>query len=120
MSDDFSDILDQAALDNLYDVTGGDPEFMAELVGTFLEDAPVLIGDLQNALAVGDEGEVRRLAHGLKSNGTDFGATVFAELCRTLEHNAANGQLGGAEALLLDIEDEFARVKDALESYINS
>jgi HPt (histidine-containing phosphotransfer) domain-containing protein len=118
MSKHYSDILDQSALDELNEVTGGDPEFMAELVNTFLEDAPMLMNDLQAALAAGNAGEVRRIAHGLKSNGMEFGAVKFAELCKTLERNAADGQLADADALLADIEAEFARVKDALEAYI--
>ena len=120
MSNHYSDILNQAALDELNEVTGGDPEFMAELVNTFLEDAPVLLDDLANALADGNAGEVRRIAHGLKSNGTDFGATHFAQLCKTMEHNAANGDLNGGNALLADIEQAFSQVQDALEAYINS
>jgi len=110
--------LDQAALDELNEVTGGDPEFMAELVNTFLEDAPVQLQDLRAALSGGDAGEVRRIAHGLKSNGMDFGAAAFADMCKTLEFNAANGQLGDADALLTDIENEFTRVRDALEAYV--
>lgn len=120
MSNHYSDILDEAALEALNEVTGGDDEFFAELVDTFLEDAPTLMADIHTALDSGDASEVRRLAHGLKSNGMDFGATVFATLCKTLEHNAADGQLGDGHDLLADIEDEFTRVKAALEAYVDS
>jgi HPt (histidine-containing phosphotransfer) domain-containing protein len=112
--------LDQDALDALDEVTGGDAEFLAELVDTFLEDAPLLLTDLHQAIQAGDAGEVRRLAHSLKGNGRDFGANAFAQLCETLEHDAADGNLSAAQELFNDIEGEFPRVQDALEAYINS
>ena len=49
MSNDYRNILDQSALDLLDEVTGGDDEFLAELIDTFLEDAPVLIADARAA-----------------------------------------------------------------------
>lgn len=120
MSDGYSDILDQEALDALDEVTGGDAEFMAELVDTFLEDAPILIGDMWQALEDGNAQEVRRLSHGLKSNGRDFGATSFADMCAELEHQSADENLSETEALLKSIETEFGVVRDALIAYINS
>ena len=120
MSDDYRDILDEAALEELNDITGGDPEFFAELAYTFLDDAPALMADIRTGLNNGDAGEVQRLAHGLKSNGNDFGAARFANLCMTLEHEAANGNLTNGEALIGNMEDEFSRVHAALEAYINA
>ncbi len=77
--------LDPAALDNLRDTTGGDPAFLAELIDTFLEDAPPLLNNLQQALGKEDAAGVRLAAHSLKSNGADFGATTFSALCQQLE-----------------------------------
>lgn len=120
MNNNYSDILDQTALDALDEVTGGDSEFLAELVYTFLEDAPVLLSDLQQAIEGGDASEVRRLAHSLKGNGRDFGAKVFAGLCEKLEKRAANDDLDSAEDMFYEIEAEFPRVQHALEAYIRS
>ena len=117
MSDSY---LDQNALDALDEVTGGDVEFLSELVDTFLEDAPLLMTELHQAIQAGNAGEVRRLAHGLKGNGREFGATSFARLCETLEHHAADGNLRDAQDLYNNIEEEFPRVQDALEAYIDS
>jgi len=120
MTNDYRNILDQDALDQLNDVTGGDDEFLAELVETFLDDAPNLISDMKTGLDAEDAREVRRLSHGLKGNATDFGATRLSSLCFTLEHQAADGILDEAESLIAEIEAEFAVVKDALEAFINS
>lgn len=118
MSDDRA-ILDESALAALNEVTGGDVEFFAELVETFLEDAPNLIREMESAFAAGNAAEVRRLSHGLKSNGNDFGATDFAQLCAALEHQTAGGNLDGAGDQISAISREFARVKASLEARIN-
>ncbi len=107
--------LDRAALDNLRTMAG-DPEFLAQLIDTFLEDAPQLLDDLRQALDKKDAAGVRLAAHSLKSNGADFGATTFSQLCQQLEMRGKSGQLGGAKALLTQIEAEFKNVKAALEA----
>jgi HPt (histidine-containing phosphotransfer) domain-containing protein len=105
-----SGLLDQAALDELRRL-GGD-EFLAELVDTFLADAP---GQLA-ALHTVDSVEVRRAAHTLKSNGATFGAGQLSELCRELEEQARRGDLAGAPDLAARIEAEYARVAQALRT----
>ena len=109
------DYLDPAALDNLR-AMAGDPAFLAELIDTFLEDAPQLLDDLRQALDKEDAAGVRLAAHSLKSNGADFGATTFSALCQQLEMLGKSGQLAGAEALLTQVKEEFENVKVALEA----
>jgi HPt (histidine-containing phosphotransfer) domain-containing protein len=101
-------ILDPAALEGLREI-GGD-EFLADLVKTFLADAPPLLAALRGANAE----EVRRAAHTLKSNGATFGATRFSELCRELEVQAKGGDLTGAPDLAARIDAEYALVAKEL------
>jgi HPt (histidine-containing phosphotransfer) domain-containing protein len=105
------EILDGSALERLESATG-DPAFVAELVETFLRDAPALLTTLHRA----DADQVRRAAHTLKSNARTFGATALAELCQALESAAHQGALDAAARLPARIEDEYARVAGALES----
>jgi HPt (histidine-containing phosphotransfer) domain-containing protein len=100
--------LDPAALEQLHEL-GGD-EFVADLVATFLADAPPLLAALRGP----DVNEVRRAAHTLKSNGATFGATRFSELCRELEVQAKTGDLTGAPALATQIDEEYALVVEEL------
>jgi HPt (histidine-containing phosphotransfer) domain-containing protein len=97
-------LLDPAALEGLREM-GGD-EFVADLVATFLADAPPLLAALRGK----DVEEVRRAAHTLKSNGATFGATRFSELCRHLEEEAKGGDLAAAPELISRIEAEYALV----------
>jgi HPt (histidine-containing phosphotransfer) domain-containing protein len=100
--------LDPAALEQLHEL-GGD-EFVADLVATFVADAPPLLAALRGS----DVGEVRRAAHTLKSNGATFGATRFAELCRGLEEQAKAGDLTDAPERAALIEEEYALVVEEL------
>jgi PAS domain S-box-containing protein len=96
------------------EATVGDPAFVRELISTFLNDAPGLVRALRSSLDERDLEELRRAAHTLKSNGRTFGATALATLSEELEQSAQQGTLAGAAELVTRIEDEYARVEDAL------
>jgi PAS domain S-box-containing protein len=104
--------LDATALGSLRDL-GGD-EFLREVIDAFLADAPDQIATLGRSLAEQSTEELRRAAHTLKSNGATLGAGEFAELCRTLEQRAKDGELDGASELVERIEQEYGPLQEAL------
>jgi HPt (histidine-containing phosphotransfer) domain-containing protein len=104
VSSEGAPLLDPAALAGLREI--GDDDFVADLVETFLADAPPLLAALRGS----DADEVRRAAHTLKSNGATFGATRFSELCRELELLAKSGGLAGASELADRIDAEYTLV----------
>ena len=75
--------IDRATYDELKDTAGA--EFVAELVDTFLVEAPRLIDELRRAYDKRDADVFRRSAHSLKSNGNTFGARTFAAMAKDLE-----------------------------------
>jgi PAS domain S-box-containing protein len=91
-----------------------DPIFVRQLILTFLNDAPGLVGTLRSSLERSDSEELRRTAHTLKSNGKTFGAMTLASLSEELELSAKTGALAGASNLVTRIEQEYARVEGAL------
>jgi signal transduction histidine kinase/CheY-like chemotaxis protein/HPt (histidine-containing phosphotransfer) domain-containing protein len=105
-------VLDRAAFDRLQESVG--EEFVGELVGTFLGDAPTQLATLRSALERGDAEEARRAAHTLKSNAATFGAMDLSELCRRLEEQAKTGVLAADEELVGQAEAEYGRVEAAL------
>jgi HPt (histidine-containing phosphotransfer) domain-containing protein len=88
--------------------------YLVELIDSFLEDAPQLLAELDEFVAGGDAAGVRRVAHSLKSNGADFGATTFSNLCKELEMMGKEGAIDGAADLTADIAAEYRKVKAAL------
>jgi CheY-like chemotaxis protein len=107
-------VLDPVALENLLAVVGGEFGYLVELIDSFLEEAPQLLGELKQFVEDGDAVGVHRVAHSLKSNGADFGATTFAELCKELEMVGKSGELGAAADLLAQIMAEYKKVEAAL------
>jgi CheY-like chemotaxis protein len=106
-----AEAVDGPVLDQLEAVTG-DPAFMAELVETFLREAPALLKMIRRS----DVDDVRRAAHTLKSNAATFGATALAELCQALEGAANEPGYDAATDLPVRIEAEYARVAAALRA----
>ena len=104
--------FDPAALDSLRELGGDD--FIAEVIDTFLADAPTLLETLRHSLDEEDADELRRAAHTLKSNGGTLGAGAFSELCQELEQRAKNGQLVGASELVTRIEQTYEPLQEAL------
>jgi HPt (histidine-containing phosphotransfer) domain-containing protein len=103
------DKIDPAVFAELQDTAG--PDFVAELVVTFLEEAPQMLADLRSSLSAAQADAFRRAAHSLKSNSHTFGATRLAELARDLEL----GGLPATTASLEALEAEFARAAAALK-----
>jgi histidine phosphotransfer protein HptB len=102
-------VIDTATFAELQDSAGA--EFVGELVGTFLQEAPLMLAELRAALAGRSPDAFRRAAHSLKSNGHTFGALHLGELARNLE-------LGGlpADTAPLDaLDTEYMRVAAALQ-----
>jgi len=109
-------VLDPTALDNLLSILGGEFPYLVELIDSFLEDAPQLLTELNQSLEGEDMAGVQRVAHSLKSNGADFGATRFSDLCKQLEMVGKSGRLNGAVELADQLVKEYERVEDALAS----
>ena len=112
-------ILDPAALDNLRDIADGDSAFLADLIGTFLEDAPQMLADMRQGLENQDMVLLRRAAHSLKSNSIQFGAIPLSELCKQLEAMSKTNSLEGAEEKLVRAKAEYEQVQAALQSILN-
>ena len=111
-----TDSLNTAALEALRQATGDDPEFLAELVGTFLEEIPSQLAELRAATASGDADVVRRVAHTLKSNAATFGIVRLADICRELEARASRGDLDGADEHVVAIEHALAEAQPDLHA----
>jgi CheY-like chemotaxis protein/HPt (histidine-containing phosphotransfer) domain-containing protein len=113
---DTQQILDPAALETLLELVGGEKALVAELIDSFLEEAPPLFTQLRQSVEQGDAAGLRMAAHTIKSSSNDFGATALAELCRELEEMGKNGTLEGAAELTAQAEAEYERVQAALET----
>jgi two-component system, sensor histidine kinase and response regulator len=109
--------LDERALAGLRELQQeGEPDFVVELIELFLHDAPPQLAALRGAVEEDDADSVERIAHTLKGSSGNMGAKKMAEICGELQNAGASGDLARAPRLLERLEEEFGRVRPALEA----
>ena len=104
--------IDLTVFKELQDTAGA--EFTAELVATFLDEAPLLLEQLTSALAAKQADAFRRTAHSLKSNALTFGAINLAAMARELEQQSIDTVIADGARPLDVLAQEYARVAAAL------
>jgi histidine phosphotransfer protein HptB len=80
--------IDLAVFSELRSTAGA--AFVADLVGTFCDDAAGILVQLREAAAAGDAATYKRAAHSLKSNANTFGAARLAAIAREIELGGLN------------------------------
>jgi HPt (histidine-containing phosphotransfer) domain-containing protein len=106
--------IDAATFEKLVEMTGGDLEFIDELVDTYLEDGAAQIAALESAANAGDAEALVRPAHSLKSSSLNVGALVVGELARGLEEAARSGTAADAADRVPEIAAAFVDARSAL------
>jgi signal transduction histidine kinase/CheY-like chemotaxis protein len=109
-------VLNPKALANLRLSVGQDNEFLRELINIFLHDAPRQLTALRAAAAAGSSTEIHRIAHTLKSNSAEFGATTFTNLCREIETRAKSGNLENVQVFVAQAQAAFIPLVAALHT----
>lgn len=82
--------------DYLNEITGGDPDFLAELLSDFLTQTPELLSQIESALVSGDAATLGKVAHTLKGSARSVGADEFAAIAFELEQAGKQGDLSNA------------------------
>ncbi|MDF3063615.1 MAG: multi-sensor hybrid histidine kinase [Microvirga sp.] len=102
-------LLDADNLAQLEDMAGSSGgEFIARVVGLYVDHAPRALDELKDAVAAGDTLRVAAAAHSLKSMSLNLGAGAVARRCAEIEGRArAEGELPSGEAVT-----EVARLLD--------
>ena len=106
-------VLDRA---ELLRRVGGDVNLLKELVALFLESYPGRMSDLRGAVQQRDSGALERAAHAMKGSVGTFSARAAMEAARELEERGRSGDLAGAEAALVKLEEEIERLMPALRA----
>jgi HPt (histidine-containing phosphotransfer) domain-containing protein len=86
-------------------------DFIQELVAAYLEDTPVQLDRLRQALQDGDAEVFRRSAHTIKSTSLNFGAQVLADRARALEETGRSGNLEGSLDRIEELGATFEEVR---------
>jgi two-component system sensor histidine kinase/response regulator len=93
---------------------GGDRRLMRDMADLFLSDAPRMLDAVRDALAAGDAPALAHAAHALKGSVSNFATAEATETAQELERLARGGALDEARAAHARVEEEVARVCQAL------
>ncbi|AWM90989.1 histidine kinase [Pseudomonas sp. 31-12] len=102
--------LDRDVLSALQEVMEGEYPM---LLDTFIADSEERLRVLRKAE---DAAQLMNAAHSFKGSSSNMGAVRLAELCSELERRAKEKSLTGIEALVGEIDGEFAIVRPLYEA----
>jgi CheY-like chemotaxis protein/HPt (histidine-containing phosphotransfer) domain-containing protein len=87
---------------------------MHRVIAAYVDDTPQHLRTLRQAIAGLDTGNLRKVAHSLKSSSANVGAETLAQMCKEMEHLGRNDSTEGASGILTDMEHEFQVVRHSL------
>ncbi|HKC98369.1 MAG TPA: response regulator, partial [Methylomirabilota bacterium] len=93
---------------------GGDRALLDELLGIFVEDAPLRMEAIRRALAGREAADLTREAHTIKGALKVIGAATAAGLAQGLEALGRDGNMGEADKLAAALEREIDRLMQSL------
>jgi CheY-like chemotaxis protein/HPt (histidine-containing phosphotransfer) domain-containing protein len=113
------DVINRVALDKIRALSRerGDA-LVQKVIAAYVDDTPQQLHTLRSAIDGLDTGNVRRIAHTLKSASANVGAEALAALCKEMEHLGRADTTEGAAAILTDMEQEFQAVRHSLTAIL--
>ncbi len=108
-------MLDQAALNNIRAVDD-DGSVLSEVIQLYLDESPVQLTAMNDALARGNGVQLGEQAHALKSASFNVGAKSVGELCRRAERLGKAGALAEARDVVAAIEAMLERLAPQLRA----
>lgn len=106
-------IIDHAVIADLRESTGGDDDFVRELVEAYVAEAVGYLDEMRRAASAGDATAIIRPAHTLKSSSATLGAMRLAGISRGIEEA---GRAGRSDDLVVDV----ARAQAAWDETIDA
>lgn len=103
--------------DELLHRLGDDEDLFTEVVRLFLEDCPVRLAAIKDAVDRGDGDLIRRTAHALKGAAGNLSAVGLFDAARTLERLGEEGRLEATRAAWRQLSAEAALAMEALRQF---
>jgi HPt (histidine-containing phosphotransfer) domain-containing protein len=111
------EILDMRVIESLKELGGeDDPGLVLELVGMFLQDAPLRMREIETSLVSGDIGTLERAAHTLKSSSANIGASRLSASCKAMEELARKKTFEGLPSLVRQSLQSWSELETVLRN----
>jgi CheY-like chemotaxis protein len=113
------DVINLHALDNIRALSSDRGAALVQrVIAAYVDDTPQHLRTLRQAIAGLDTGNLRKVAHSLKSSSANVGAETLAQMCKEMEHLGRNDSTEGASGILTDMEHEFLAVRHSLSAIL--
>ncbi len=97
---------------------GGDELLVAEVVGMFVQEGPIMLAALQREVTRGDPVGIERAAHKLKGALLSLSAGAAASTAKDMEHAARDSDVSRAPVMVVKLEEEIDAVYDDLSDLL--
>ena len=109
--------IDLTAIEELRELVDEDtPDFLKDLLRSFLEDAGEHLRSMTTGLESQAVETIMAAAHTLKSSSANLGALQLSDFCRQIETITRNRNLDGVSDLLESAHQEFKRVQKEIQN----
>ena len=98
----------------------GDESLVIDLAQFFVEDAPKLVKEIEQALEAGHADVVERAAHSLKGLAANFDAETLATTAMIVEEHGRNEDLEQAREQFADLQKSADSVTNAIQEYLDA
>ncbi|WP_417444405.1 Hpt domain-containing protein [Joostella sp.] len=107
-------------LDKLNELSGGDKEFNASVIETFLLETPQDLENLKKAVSNKEFDHIYQYAHKIKPNADLLGADLVKENLLIVEgHARGDKNIKVIEDLVAKVDVELHNVFEAFKAYLN-
>jgi HPt (histidine-containing phosphotransfer) domain-containing protein len=96
---------------------GEDEGLLREIIQAFLAESPKLVAQIEQALLLGDAGELEMAAHSLRGGLGYLGAPEICEALRKLENAGRAGATIGVTDIFLGLRTRIAALWTELDGY---
>jgi two-component system sensor histidine kinase/response regulator len=113
------DVINLHALENIRALSAERGDALVQrVVAAYVDDTPQHLQTLRKAIAGLDAGNLRKVAHSLKSSSANVGAEALAQMCKDMENLGRADSTEGASGILTDMEHEFQAVRHSLSAIL--
>ena len=115
------DLLDQQAISRLMDINQKvDSGFLAQVIGMFSQQAPVMVDEILESEKSGDLTKMWQAAHKLKGSCLNLGAKKLAETCRQIEIKGKGNELSKIPGLTAGLRNLYELTESELKKLLGS
>ncbi len=113
------DVINRHALDNIRALSADRGDALVQkVIAAYVDDTPQHLITLRTAISGVDPGNLRKVAHSLKSSSANVGAEKLAQMCKEMENLGRIDTTEGADVILTSMEQEFQAVRHSLSAIL--